>query len=700
MGGASFVLFAALVQLVVGAHQVDSQGSARDDVEKVLELRDVGDEAPNLNPAVEYWDPPNVTEGDIADNGTVNGSYNYSTVSAKILMSSTLEFNNDTLDEVTTKQAVRFGHPVLITRETYNFSVVSPCGNGKRDASEECDDGNVKNGDGCSMNCTVEGGWTCESKSELQDKGVCRRCAADECTVFYNNAWRCLETKMKFSKASKKESIYQRAANGFCECHESRCILDDVCIKPEVGSNRTSGWYRHTNGSCACGDGFCLMPTAQGIEANPQKNACMKMDDAYKKDPATGLCQCADAEPAVSSTDPSVASIGKVAACKTYPSKPLQKSRSPGHTPDAYAAFQCHNNPYTTTRSDMLCDGCQSGSCKLPKELKASGGVAPVAQAGMFTCFDADAQASMGYTTKSDGTCGCDGSDSCLVPNGDSFECKSLDAAHPYGGTITSEGRCGCANDVTSCIMATSKMPNGTVDDFVCLDLGTTLNRTEYGEKFVRGSNGYCQCADTHCQTERRSESLGDFDCIDTVKDSNYKKGDSDGKCKCQSPCQFKTGTPGVEQCTTCPTEAGTCVARCNTNETSSQLSSTTCTKYCATKSVKFAVPPGKSKTDFMAKRDMIARVVECFVTKTVDCSKDEINTPYRGWLCTQKVSARMLYNCPARWSQHANRALPDGTETHGFTSVCDSNDLECQLQNCDRDTTHSGMCIDKLAVA
>jgi cysteine-rich repeat protein len=35
------------------------------------------------------------------------------------------------------------------------------CGNGLQDGSETCDDGNALNGDGCSMYCLVEFGWTC-----------------------------------------------------------------------------------------------------------------------------------------------------------------------------------------------------------------------------------------------------------------------------------------------------------------------------------------------------------------------------------------------------------------------------------------------------------------------------------------------------------------------------------------------------------
>jgi len=36
--------------------------------------------------------------------------------------------------------------------------VVNPCGNGKLDAGEECDDGNIIDGDGCSSTCKLEGG--------------------------------------------------------------------------------------------------------------------------------------------------------------------------------------------------------------------------------------------------------------------------------------------------------------------------------------------------------------------------------------------------------------------------------------------------------------------------------------------------------------------------------------------------------------
>ncbi len=35
------------------------------------------------------------------------------------------------------------------------------CGNGIREPSEECDDGNMLNNDGCSSKCTIEDGYSC-----------------------------------------------------------------------------------------------------------------------------------------------------------------------------------------------------------------------------------------------------------------------------------------------------------------------------------------------------------------------------------------------------------------------------------------------------------------------------------------------------------------------------------------------------------
>jgi len=49
---------------------------------------------------------------------------------------------------------------------------VSLCGNGVIDDGEECDDGNIVDGDGCSSTCTIEsGGWTCNG-----EPSICQLC--------------------------------------------------------------------------------------------------------------------------------------------------------------------------------------------------------------------------------------------------------------------------------------------------------------------------------------------------------------------------------------------------------------------------------------------------------------------------------------------------------------------------------------------
>merc|ERR1740117_2636939 len=80
-------------------------------------------------------------------------------------------------------------------------------------------------------------------------------------------------------------------------------------------------------------------------------------------------------------------------------------------------------------------------------------------------------------------------------------------------------------------------------------------------------------------------------------------------------------------------------------------------------------------------------------VRGNVTCVK---NTTALAWTCNQRVNANLLHNCPARWSSHANRDLPDGTSTMGYKSICDRDDLPCLLQKCDR-TGSSGFCLEKM---
>ena len=47
------------------------------------------------------------------------------------------------------------------------------CADGFITVSENCDDNNTLNGDGCSETCVVEGGWTCTNTFVSTCKGIC-----------------------------------------------------------------------------------------------------------------------------------------------------------------------------------------------------------------------------------------------------------------------------------------------------------------------------------------------------------------------------------------------------------------------------------------------------------------------------------------------------------------------------------------------
>ena len=48
----------------------------------------------------------------------------------------------------------------------------SVCGNGALEPGEECDDGNLINGDGCNSNCSVEANYRCFNGSKTT-KSIC-----------------------------------------------------------------------------------------------------------------------------------------------------------------------------------------------------------------------------------------------------------------------------------------------------------------------------------------------------------------------------------------------------------------------------------------------------------------------------------------------------------------------------------------------
>lgn len=73
----------------------------------------------------------------------------------------------------TIKDVTNHGHDLIATQKP-KWEVVrwlSTCGNGVVEGQEECDDGDLQDGDGCSSVCKIESGWSCSGHPSKCVKG-------------------------------------------------------------------------------------------------------------------------------------------------------------------------------------------------------------------------------------------------------------------------------------------------------------------------------------------------------------------------------------------------------------------------------------------------------------------------------------------------------------------------------------------------
>ena len=626
--------------------------------------------------------------GGITTDGTTP-AIDYGAVSSRTVSTDQLTIDQLSLDSVSVG-VFESGHAELRNATSYGYGngtngTQQECGNGVRDLREQCDDGNIIDGDGCSKECAVEGGWGCEAPSLKNKRGRCWLCKPTECTMQYNSAFSCLSTQ-GHGKNNQLASVYRRSVQGFCKCQETHCQQGDLCLKPEGGLFR-----KPETGQCGCGPSNCLMPMAKGPNSGALKQVCVKLEDQYVTNNVTGICDCAGQRAPVVSPDPALARKGSDGTCKIYPTHPIKS----GEGESKFPAYQCVDAPYKfsgpadTPMQTRVCDSCAASACRLHRNVGTGG-------PGAVECVSNETMGIEGFDRGANGQCECD-KDSCLVPHRDSYKCKRLKKAFPYGYAKTAEGKCGCAMDQNTCIMKT-KTPEGATNrtNFMCLDLGTALKKTAYGKKFRRGSNGECDCLATSCKSDPNPESVGLFDCVDVDTNMAFMRSTNpaaNGTCQCRKgSCSFSGDNGGTPMCAICPKAPGTCKSRC-TQGIDVWGARTECVKYCSTKHVKQMLPPMNDEMLPLESSKMLGRVVECFVKKNVTCVK---NTTALAWTCEQRVNANLLHNCPARWSSHANRDLPDGTSTMGYKSICDRDDLPCLLQKCDR-TGSSGFCLEKM---
>lgn len=566
------------------------------------------------------------------------------------------------------------------------------CGDGKREGDEECDDGNTVANDGCNPQCKVEGGYQC-LPLEVNGKDMCVPCGDNQCTTSFSLQSRCMDTaaalamnvadptvsggtsnggsnnepeggeppvdrkfeKFKFlmdtflQTGAGSVGAYQRGSNGFCEC------APDYCKSPITSTTFTckstaKGWARTslTDDTCACAPGFCSMPIAG---TTPTQHHCTPLHDNMVRN-SNGLCACAPAVAAVQSSDPAKAVSAKAASCKIKPVKPIVVV--PGGK-DEFGEFECVGAPYiksTTTDDCASCDATDGKSCTMARTQGQN----------QFLCFGITSgteEQSAPYVRKSNGQCEC-GADQCLMPNGDHEICRDLKSAFPYGPMKHSDGKCGCSADPNVCRLAVT-------GGFRCVH----ITQDNFARNYRRATNGACECKANMCTSANHPEN-GALQCEDASQDAPYQRQAGTFQCECKpGACKFPNGV-----CKKCPTIPGHCETKCH----ESSATKVDCVKFCRTKVINKQMVRATAQGQLQSVKKTIAREIGCFVQKVTSCTITDSSKT-----CTQVKSAKALYDCPAAESGSEPLRLRDGTETYGYTSMCDRNDLECQIQNCGR---------------
>jgi len=565
------------------------------------------------------------------------------------------------------------------------------CGDGARTGDEECDDANTAANDGCSAACKVEGGYQC-LPLEVNGKDMCVACGDKQCTTSFSLQSRCMDTASSLSMTQPDMTVeggaagsgkpaedgqnppvdermknmglvmdsflqtkagaggaYERSSNGFCQC------APDYCKSPITATTFTckstaKGWARTslTDDTCACAPGFCAMEIA-GV--TPTQKHCTPLHDNMIRDDA-GQCACRAEIAAVTSTDPTQAVMAKTAACKINPVKPIVIV--PGGK-DEFGTFECVGAPYVKDAASDNCDSCDGTDGKSCSMTRTQG-------TNQFLCFDVTAgtaAATAPYARAGNGDCEC-GNDQCLMPNGDHEVCRDLKSAFPYGPMKHSDGKCGCSADENVCKLAVT-------GGFRCVH----ITQDNFARNYRRAANGNCECKANMCIAANHPDN-GALQCEDASTDSPFQRTAGTFSCECKpGACKF----PG-NNCKKCPDVPGHCETKCH----ESSATDVECVKFCRTKVISKEMVRATSQGQLQSVKKTIAREIGCFVQKVTTCSITATSKT-----CTQVKSAKALYDCPAAESGSEPLRLRDGTETYGYTSMCDRSDLECQIQNCGR---------------
>jgi hypothetical protein len=138
------------------------------------------------------------------------------------------------------------------------------CGDGMKHATAElCDDGNQLDGDGCSDDCVVETGWTCDGTPS-----VCQTCGDGVCSV------------------GEDHCSCREDCEGIATCGDGSCCPardENVCSCPEDCLEE---------GAVTCPDSYCCPEEREAGNCEPDCGMCG--DGTCEPDKGEDLCTCAE----------------------------------------------------------------------------------------------------------------------------------------------------------------------------------------------------------------------------------------------------------------------------------------------------------------------------------------------------------------------------------------------------------------------
>ena len=363
------------------------------------------------------------------------------------------------------------------------------CGDGVRAGSETCDDKNGNNNDGCSESCTIEVGWITKDGFDSCSTSVMSECTDNSApNTAYTECSSCRNGFTLVAGTCKQDcSTGYTGTAGSCE----KCA---------------SGTYKDATGSAPCNTCDAATPISPLGSVNAAACESCEANQVPKGD-KTG-CECA----------PLYTDVQGI----------CEKDCSTGHTGPAGNCAKCAGGTYKAVTGSALCETCD-----------AANPISPLGSVNEAACKSCVAN----QVPKGDNT-GCD----CASFHTNVAGICQEDCVRGHTGTAGSCEKCagGTYKAVPgsalckTCNAATPISPVGSVNADVCTQCGT---------------NSVAKTDSTLCICKMGSEKINGASSCSLCSIRHYKNVEGDGACTLCPPNSMTTGV-GKTQWTDCKCDA------------------------------------------------------------------------------------------------------------------------------------------------